>query len=120
MRSRRRVTAVLAVLAVAGCGVTIAEVNERPDSYYQKPVNLTGQVTRRQILADAVLLEIADRRSHRILVRTTKGGEPDIGDWVRVEGILVPETQVGDVTVYDVVQADQLEKTSAPRLPDFR
>ena len=42
-----------------------------------------------------------------------------VGDWVEVEGVLVPETRVHDVVLYDVVVAEDLERTRAPRLPNF-
>jgi uncharacterized membrane protein YcgQ (UPF0703/DUF1980 family) len=109
----------LACAVVAGCGVSISGINARPAKYYQKKVKITGRVARTQILPDQALLEVVDRRGARILVHSRKPVEVRTGDWVRVEGVLVPETQVQDVTLYDVVVAEDIEQTRAPRLPDI-
>ena len=43
-----------------------------------------------------------------------------MGDWVKVEGVLVPEARVGDRVLYDVVVAEtSVSRTRAPRFPDL-
>ena len=101
--------------ALAACGLTISTINARPDKYYQHKVNFVGRIARTQRLPAETLLEIADARGSRILVRTTEPLEVDTGDWVRVRGILVPETRVGDAVLYDVVTAERIRRTRAPR-----
>jgi hypothetical protein len=71
------------------------------------------------VVPDETLLEIVDSRGGRILVRSRKPVEAQSGDWVRVEGVLVPETQVQDVRLYDVVVAEDISRTRAPRLRDL-
>jgi uncharacterized membrane protein YcgQ (UPF0703/DUF1980 family) len=112
---RLLVTAALAV-GLAACGVTVAAVNARPEKYYQHKVTLVGEIVRMQQLTGETLLEIADARGARILVRTTAPLDVERGDWVEVKGILVPEARVGDATIYDVVTADEVSRTHAPRL----
>jgi hypothetical protein len=120
MRLRGAAFALLFAAAVAGCGVTIADVNERPDRFYQQTVDLTGNVRRLEpIPGGGTLIEMADRRNHRILVRASDTTEVAIGDWIRVHGIFVADTQVGDVSLYDVVQAERIDHAHGPRLPDI-
>ena len=115
-----RVGAILLACALlAGCGVSISDVNARPDKYYQKKLTLHGRVARTQVLPEDTLLEVVDRRGGRILVRWHGPVDAQVGDWVKVEGVVVPETRVQDALLYDVVVAEELEKTRAPRLPDF-
>jgi uncharacterized membrane protein YcgQ (UPF0703/DUF1980 family) len=106
----------LACMLLAGCSPTISDVNARPEKFYQKKVSFTGRITRTQTFPDESLLEIADSRGGRILVRTRGRVDATVGDWVEVDGILVPETRVQDVVVYDVVVAEEVERTRAPRL----
>ena len=110
--------AVVAALAaaLASCGVDVAGINERPEKYYQKKVKISGHITRSQQLPDALLLEVADERGARILVRATPPIDAEVGDWVKVEGILVPEARIGDVVLYDLVVADEVSRARAPRL----
>ena len=107
--------AVLATTTLAACGVTVADINARPEKYYEHPVDFTARLTRRQDLPDATLLEVADARGARILVRGPAGVEALTGDWVRVRGILVAEARVGDKILYDVVTSEQVTRTHAPR-----
>ena len=102
-------------IASAGCSVTVADINARPDKYYQHKVDFTGRLTRRQDLPAETLLEIADARGSRILVRAPAGVEVLTGQWVRVRGILVPEARVGDATLYDVVTAEKVTRAREPR-----
>ena len=106
-------------LALAGCGMTVADINARPDRYYQHKVDFTARLTRRQDLPNETLLEVADAHGARILVRAPAGVEALTGQWVRVRGILVPEARVGDSVLYDVVAADDVTRTRAPRFPDL-
>jgi uncharacterized membrane protein YcgQ (UPF0703/DUF1980 family) len=109
--------------ALAGCGAmfgaTISGINARPDKYYQHKVAFTGKVQRMQFLPHETLLEIADTRGGRILVRCPEAVDVDTGDWVKVEGVLVPETKVEDIVVYDVVAAEKIDRTRAPRFVDL-
>ncbi len=118
-----RVVPVLLVLAfgvtLAGCGVSVSEINARPDKYYQHTVDFTGKLTRREDLPSETLLEVADERGSRILVRAPAGVEALTGQWVRVKGILVPEARVGDATLYDVVSAETIKPARAPRFPEL-
>jgi hypothetical protein len=104
--------------ALAACGVTISQINARPDRYYQHPVDFTGRIARLQALPDTTLLEVVDPRGSRILVRAASP-EAVAGDWVRVHGILVPETRVGEALLYDVVVAERVKRTHAPRLANL-
>lgn len=104
---------------LAACGPTVADMNARPDKYYQHTVDFTGRLTRRQDLPGETLLEVADTHGARILVRAPAGLEALTGDWVRVRGILVPEARVGDTVLYDVVSAERVTRARAPRFPDL-
>jgi hypothetical protein len=111
----------VSVLAIAlpGCGVSISSINARPDKYYQHKVAFRGRIARMQFLPHDTLLELADDQGRRILVRSADPVEATTGDWVHVEGILVPEARVADVVLYDVVTAERVSPTRAPRLLDL-
>jgi uncharacterized membrane protein YcgQ (UPF0703/DUF1980 family) len=111
--------AVAATLLVAGCAPGISELNARPDRYYQKKLTFTGRIARTQDFPDERLLEVADARDHRILVRVAMPIEATTGDWVKVTGVLVPEARVGGQTVYDVITAETIKTTHAPRFRDL-
>jgi hypothetical protein len=104
---------------LAGCGVSISDINARPDRYYQHTVDFRGHLTRRQDLPGETLLEVADARGARILVRAPGGVEAVTGDWVRVRGILVPEARVGDTVLYDVVAAERVSRVRRPRFANL-
>jgi hypothetical protein len=106
----------LVCMLLTACSASISDVNARPEKFYQKQISFTGRVARTQIFSDEALIEVTDSRGARILVRTRGKVEAQVGDWVEVEGILVPETRVHDVVVYDVVVAESVERTRAPRL----
>jgi hypothetical protein len=106
-------------LALAGCAPSISGINARPDKYYQHKVEFTGRIARVQFLPHETLLEVADERGGRILVRSADPVDAATGDWVRVEGVLVPEARVADVLLYDVVVAERIKTTHAPRLRDL-
>ena len=103
-------------IALAGCGLSISGINSRPDKYYQHKVKFSGRIERMQYLPHDTLLEVSDERGGRILVRSAEPVEATTGDWVRVEGVLVPEARVADVVLYDVVTAERVTLTHAPRL----
>lgn len=117
-RGRLVLVAALAA-ALAACGVSVTGINQRPDKHYQKKVGFRARITRAQPLSDAMLLEVADAHGARILVRATPPVEAEVGDWVHVEGVLVPETQVGGSTVYDVVVAEEVSRTRGPWFPNL-
>ena len=115
MRLRPILLAVAVALALAACGTSISGINARPDKYYQQKVTFTGRIQRTQYLAHETLLEVADTRGGRILVRSSEAVDAETGDWVKVEGVLVPEARVADVVLYDVVAAERIGRTRAPR-----
>jgi hypothetical protein len=116
MRVCRVLLVALCWAVLAGCAASIAQLNARPDKYYQHKVDIVAQIARRQDLPGVTLLEVADAHGDRILVRTPTSPEAVAGEWVRVRGILVPESRVGDAVVYDVVSADSVERSRRPRL----
>jgi hypothetical protein len=119
MQLRRALLSAVLCLSLAACGVNISRINERPDKYYQNKVEFSGRVERTQYLAGETLLEVRDERGGRILVRSTEPIDAVTGDWVEVEGILVPEARVADVVVYDLVMAERVSRTRGPRIPRF-
>lgn len=114
-----RLATFLLIAALVGglgaCAPTITTINARPEKYYQKKVSFRGQIARTQVLPGETLLEVADAHGARILVRAKEPVEEAPGDWVRVDGLLVPETRVGDRVLYDVVDADRVRRSRAPR-----
>ena len=112
------VALVLAVL-LSACGASISGINARPDKYYEHKVSFTGRIQRMQFLAHETMLEVADSRGGRIIVRSAEPVEAEVGEWAEVTGVLVPEMRIGDVVVYDVVAAEKVRRTRAPRLRDL-
>ena len=111
--------AALAVTLTACLAPSISGINARPDKYYQHKVTFTGRIRRMQFLAHETLLELADSHGGRIVVRSTEPVDADTGDWVKVEGVLVPETHVEDTVLYDVVAAERVTRTRAPHFIDL-
>ena len=107
--------ATVAIVTLVGCSPGISELNARPDHFYQKKLTITGRIARTQDFPEEKLLEVADARDHRILVRVSGPIEAVTGDWVKVTGVLVPEARVGGSSVYDVITAETIKPTSAPR-----
>jgi len=105
---------VLVALLVVGCAATIGDINLRPDKYYQEKMKVTGRITRTQRIDGDTLLELADGREHRLLVRAAGPVTQAIGDWVKVTGVLVPEARVGGQVLYDVLVAEDISGTGAP------
>jgi hypothetical protein len=118
-RGRAAVVAALVSVALTACSPSIGELNLRPELHYQQTVKIKGEITRMQSAGDDTVLEIADAREDRILVRVKGKPSASIGDWVKVEGILVPEARVGDRTLYDVVVAEDVSDSSAPWFPNL-
>jgi uncharacterized membrane protein YcgQ (UPF0703/DUF1980 family) len=116
---RRRLPLIALAVALSGCGVTISAINARPDRYYEHKVTFEGQVERMQFLAHETLLELSDARGARIIVRSTEPVDVKTGDWVKVKGVLVPEALVENVPLYDVITAERVQKTRAPRLANL-
>jgi hypothetical protein len=100
---------------LAACALNISDINARPEKYYQKQVTFRGQITRTQVLTGETLLEVADDHGSRILVRTSEPVEQAPGDWIKVDGLLVPEARVADRVLYDVVTAERIRGSRAPR-----
>jgi len=115
MRLRGLALPLALAAGLGACGPTISSINARPDKFYQHKVKFTGRIARTQVLPGETLLEIADRRGARIIVRSTAPVEAAADDWVKVTGLLVPETRVGDAVLYDIVLADRIVRTHAPR-----
>ena len=117
MSIRRCAAFVALAAALAGCSllpVGIAELNARPTKHYEQPVSFKARVSRIQVLPGETLLEVADAREHRIFVRVAGTVDLHPDDWVKVKGILVPESRVGGKIVYDVLQAEDVSETGAP------
>jgi hypothetical protein len=123
MRLRALLVAAPLLLGLASCGViwgvTIADLNLQPAKYYEQKVKITGRISRSEDLSGEALLELADERNRRIYVRAPLPVDAAVGDWVKIEGVLVPEATVGDRTLYDVVVAEHVEKTRAPHLQNL-
>jgi hypothetical protein len=120
MRLRRVLVAGAVAAAITACGQTISAINARPEKYYQEKVRFSARLERLQRLPGEALLEVADLRERRILVHVKGPLAVDIGDWLDVEGILVPEARVGDAVVYDVVTTARVSRTHAPRFPSLQ
>ncbi len=110
---------ILLLFTLAACSPTISGINARPDKYYEQKLDFRGRIQRMQFLAHETLLEVADEHGGRILVRSAEPVEAEVGDWVRVEGVLVPEARIADVVLYDLVTAEHVGRTRAPRFIDL-
>src|SRR2546430_14518907 len=119
MRLRACLLVVSLVLPLAGCAPSIAGINARPDKYYQHRVKIVGRIARMQFLPHGTLLEVTDGEGRRLLVRSVDPVEAEAGDWVRIEGIFVPEVNVEDTTLYDVLAAERIVRRRGPPRPDL-
>src|SRR3989441_8532753 len=117
MRLRACLLVVSLVLPLAGCAPSIAGINARPDKYYQHRVKIVGRIARMQFLPHGTLLEVTDGEGRRLLVRSVDPVEAETGDWVRIERIFVPEVNVEEATLYDVLAAEHIVRRRAPRPP---
>src|SRR5262249_55256256 len=86
MRPAPRLLAIALAAALGGCGATISGINARPDKYYEHKLTFTGSVQRMQFLAHETLLEVADSRGGRIIVRSSEPVDVEVGEWVKVTG----------------------------------
>jgi hypothetical protein len=102
------------VVAVSACNPSVSKINARPEQHYQQKLKVRARIARMQELPGAILLEVVDENGARLLVSATPPVEAEVGDWVKVTGVLVPETKVGDTPLYDVLQAEDIDHTSAP------
>jgi len=119
---RRNVGALVAAALVggvplAGCAPTIGDLNLRPAKYHQERIRIRARVARLERVGDAAVLELESPDGRRMLVRTTGPLEVSVDDWVRATGVFVPEARVGEQTLYDVLVADEVERTRRPWLP---
>jgi len=119
MRPGAPLVAIALAVLLSACGTNISTINARPDKYYEHKVSFTGHIQRMQFLAHETLLELADARGGRIIVKSAEPVEAEVDDWVEVTGVLVPEMRIEDVVVYDVIAAEKIHRTRAPRLRDL-
>ena len=119
MRPGARLVAIALVTLLSACGTNISGINARPDKYYEHKVSFVGRIQRMQFLAHETLLELADARGGRIIVKSAEPVEAVVSDWVEVTGVLVPEMRIEDVVVYDVIAAEKIRRTRAPRFRDL-
>jgi hypothetical protein len=105
--------------ALAACNNTIGDLNLRPENHYEEKVSFKGRIVRRETVGSETLLEVADEREARILVHVKGPVSEEIDEWVKIEGVLVPEARVGSQVLYDVVVADDVSSTRAPLLPNL-
>jgi hypothetical protein len=104
----RFLVAALAATLLLGCRPNIGSINANPGKYYEEQVTVRARVSRRQVVDDQALLELADAHERRILALVPAADAPAVGDWVKVSGVLVADRRVGGVTVYDVVVAENV------------
>ena len=114
MKTLRILAPALLTIQLLGCSITIADLNSQPVKHYQSDVTVTGQISRLQTVGDEVLLEIADARDKRILVRTKGPVDLKPTDWVKAYGLFVPEAKIGQQMVYDAVLAEEVSVTKPP------
>lgn len=104
-------------LAVAACGPTVVALTERPQLHYEEQVKIVGRVSRKEILGDDALLELADAQERRILARIAAKDAPRLEQWVEVRGVFTAELRVGDRIVYDAIAVERVKKHRAPWFP---
>lgn len=114
-----RTRALLMVALLAGCGPKVTNLTANPKKYYEEQVEVVGRVSRMHAFDDEVLVELADAREHRILVRVPAKDAPKIDQWVEVRGPFVAELRVGDRVVYDAIAAEEIDGHRAPWLPNL-
>jgi hypothetical protein len=114
-----RAATLLLLAVLSACGPKIPNLTANPKRYYEEQVEVVGRVSRMHVFADEVLLELADAREHRILVRVPVKDKPEIDQWVEVRGPFVAELRVGDRVVYDAIAAEEIDGHRAPWLPNL-
>jgi len=107
------------VVALPACRPSISSINARPEQHYQSRLKVRARIVRMQELPGAALLEVVDEQGARLLVSTSAPVEATVGEWVKIVGVLVPETKVGDTPLYDVLQAEHVDRTSPPWFQDL-
>lgn len=111
--ARRLLVAASVATLLVGCRPDIGAINANPPKYYEEQVRVRARVSRRQIVGDQALLELADARERRILALLPADAAPSVGDWVTVKGVLVADRRVGDLVVYDVIVAEDVGNADA-------
>src|SRR4029077_14823365 len=123
MQRRRRFSgrvALLSAVMLAACSSTsIRDLNLRPDKHYEQKLTVTGRIMRMQAVGGDTLLEIADTRDSRVLVRASHPVDATVGDWVKVTGVLVSEARVGDAVCHNDHAPETSAKTGGPRYPNL-
>jgi hypothetical protein len=118
-RLQRVAGAILCGAVLAGCATSIRDLNLRPERNYQKKVSVSGRIMRLQRVDGDTLLEIADQRENRLLVRASRPVDVSVGEWVKATGVLVPEARVAGTSLYDVLVAEEVSRTRGPWLPSI-
>jgi len=109
-----RTATLLMVALITGCSPKITNLTANPKHYYEEQVEVVGRVSRMHVFTDEVLVELADPREHRILVRVPAKDKPKIDQWVEVRGPFVAELRVGDRVVYDAIAAEEIDGHRKP------
>ena len=113
----RPALAVSITIAVAGCGPSVAALTERPQLHYEEQVSIVGRVSRKEVLGDDALIELADAQERRILARVAAKDAPPLEQWVKIRGVFAAELRVGDRVVYDAIAVERVKKHRAPWFP---
>ncbi|HWP64586.1 MAG TPA: hypothetical protein VNO26_01575 [Candidatus Limnocylindria bacterium] len=113
----RPALALCMTLATTACGPGIVQLTERPQLHYEEQVKIRGRVSRKEILGEHALLELADARERRILARVPAADAPPLEEWVEVRGVFTAELRVGDRVVYDAIAVEHIEGARAPWFP---
>jgi len=92
-----------AAIAATSCRPNIGTINANPPKYYETSVSIEGRVSRRELVGDEALLELADDHERRMLAIVAAEGAPDVGDTYRARGVLVADRRFGGILVYDVI-----------------
>ena len=115
MRPGAPLVAIALAVLLSACGTNISTINARPDKYYEHKVKFRGRIERTQYLEHDTLLEVSDTHGGRIIVRVAEAVDAQTGDWVKIEGVLVPEARIADAVLYDIIAAEKVSRTRAPR-----
>jgi hypothetical protein len=113
----RPALAVSFTIALAACGPSVVALTERPQLHYEEKVTVVGRVSRKEVLGDDALLELADAQERRILARVAAKDAPPLEQWVKVRGVFTAELRVGDRVVYDAIAVERVKKHRRPWFP---